>query len=306
MAYDDRTCPGGARADRPGHIPIATTGVSKAGDPPDGAVRVSIGAVPIDRITMNETVARIKTFQHQVRENAAKVVTVNAQFIVLARQEQDFADLLTSADLSVADGVPLIWASRLLGTALPERVNGTDLMMRLCKEAAVDGSTLYFLGGRPGAAECAANLMRNELPKLKIVGVDCPPYGFLDDVNEERRVAERIALARPDLLFVGLGAPKQEYWIKQYSHLPVKVMIGIGGSFELIAGFQRRAPLTFQKAGCEWLWRLCMEPRRLWRRYLVGNTIFVYIILRLWLNRCSKGKIADKVMRKGNVPGAII
>ena len=124
--------------------------------------------------------------------------------------------------------------------------------------------------------------MGKDLPDLAVVGVDCPPNGFLDNPDECTRVAGRIETAKPDLLFVGLGAPKQEYWIDRYAYLPAKVMMGIGGSFEFVAGFRKRAPLRIQRIGFEWLWRLCMEPRRLWRRYLVGNTIFIFVIFKQW------------------------
>jgi N-acetylglucosaminyldiphosphoundecaprenol N-acetyl-beta-D-mannosaminyltransferase len=219
------------------------------------------------------------------RERAAHVVTMNAQFVEIAHQEERFADLVRRADLSVADGLSLVWASRCLGQFVPERVAGADLMVRLCETAAANGKTVYFLGGSPGAASSTASRLSQELPLLSVVGVDCPPRGFLDDPEECNRVAGRIESARPDLLFVGLGAPKQEYWIERHAHLPAKVMMGIGGSFEFVAGFRKRAPLLLQRIGFEWLWRLCMEPRRLWRRYLVGNTIFVFVVFRQWWNQ---------------------
>jgi N-acetylglucosaminyldiphosphoundecaprenol N-acetyl-beta-D-mannosaminyltransferase len=223
------------------------------------------------------------------RDRAAHVVTMNAQFVEIAHQEPRFADVLRRADLSVADGESLVWASRWLGQFVPERVAGADLMVRLCETAAADGNTVYFLGGSPGAASCAASRLRKDFPSLTVVGVDCPPNGFLGNPEECNRVAGRIERARPDLLFVGLGAPKQEYWIERHAHLPAKVMMGIGGSFEFIAGFRKRAPLLVQKAGCEWLWRLCMEPRRLWKRYLVGNTIFLFVVFRQWWNQSLDG-----------------
>jgi N-acetylglucosaminyldiphosphoundecaprenol N-acetyl-beta-D-mannosaminyltransferase len=214
---------------------------------------------------------------------------MNAQFVEIAHQEERFAELLRRADLSVADGLSLVWASRCLGQFVPERVAGADLMVRLCEAAAANGKTVYFLGGSPGAASCAADRLCQELPMLTVAGVDCPPKGFLENPDECVRVASRIESARPDLLFVGLGAPKQEYWIEGHAHLPAKVMMGIGGSFEFLAGFRRRAPLLVQKAGFEWLWRLCMEPRRLWKRYLVGNCIFLFVVFKQWWNQSMAG-----------------
>jgi N-acetylglucosaminyldiphosphoundecaprenol N-acetyl-beta-D-mannosaminyltransferase len=251
--------------------------------------RVSIDKVLLDPVTMNEAVCRVSVMLAEPRQRAAHVVTMNAQFVEIAHQEDRFADLLRRADLSVADGLSLVWASRWLGKFVPERVAGADLMVRLCETAAASGKTVYFLGGSPGAASCAASRLIREFPLLSIVGVDCPPKGFLDNPDECIRVASRIESAKPDLLFVGLGAPKQEYWIERYAYLPAKVMMGIGGSFEFLAGFRKRAPLVIQKIGCEWFWRLCMEPRRLWKRYLVGNTIFLFVVFRQWCNQSLVG-----------------
>jgi N-acetylglucosaminyldiphosphoundecaprenol N-acetyl-beta-D-mannosaminyltransferase len=251
--------------------------------------RVCIDKVLLDPVTMNEAVARISTMLGEERERAAHVVTMNAQFVEIAHQEERFANLLRRADLSVADGLSLVWASRCLGQFVPERVAGADLMVRLCENAAASGKTVYFLGGTPGAASCAAERLSRELPRLTVAGVDCPPKGFLDNPDECTRVAGRIESAKPDLLFVGLGAPKQEYWIERYAYLPAKVMMGIGGSFEFIAGFRKRAPLLVQRIGFEWLWRLCMEPRRLWKRYLVGNSIFLFVVFKQWWNQPLAG-----------------
>lgn len=247
--------------------------------------RVSIGKVLLDPVTMSEAVDRVSSMLDEVRGRAAHVVTMNAQFIEIAHQENRFAEVLRRAELNVADGFSLVWAARSLGQFIPERVAGADLMVRLCETAAGRGKTVYFLGGSPGAALRAAERLSRELPDLIFAGVDCPPNGFLDSPEESARVAERIQAAQPDLLFVGLGAPKQEYWIERYAYLPVKVMMGIGGSFEFVAGYRKRAPVIFQKAGFEWLWRLCMEPRRLWRRYLVGNTIFLFVVFKQWWSR---------------------
>jgi len=251
--------------------------------------RVCLDKVLLDPVTMDEAVERVCVILGEARDRPAHVVTMNAQFVEMAHQEARFADVLRRADLSVADGLSVVWASRFLGQAIPERVAGADLMVRLCAAAAEDGKTVYFLGGSPGAASRTAERLTEEYPLLKVAGVDCPPIGFLNDQDQCKEVASRIERARPDLLFVGLGAPKQEYWIDRHSHLPAKVMMGIGGSFELVSGFRRRAPVMLQKAGFEWLWRLCMEPKRLWKRYLLGNTIFIAVVFRLWWSRWLDG-----------------
>jgi N-acetylglucosaminyldiphosphoundecaprenol N-acetyl-beta-D-mannosaminyltransferase len=254
--------------------------------------RVCIEQVQLDPVTMKEAVARIFNLVREKRSAAAHVVTVNAQFMEVARRHVRFGNILRKADLSVADGMSLIWASRILGRRLPERVTGIDLVLGLCEEAACSDATIYLLGGQPGAADRAAKLLITSNPRLRVVGVDCPPKGFLNSPEELLRVEEKIRLAQPDLLFVALGAPSQEYWIDDHTHLPAKVMIGIGGTFEVIAGYHKRAPAVLQKTGCEWAWRLYLEPKRLWRRYLVGNTLFVYFVfaqmLREWVTASSR------------------
>ena len=146
--------------------------------------RVCIDKVLLDPVTMNEAVERISGIVRQVRERAAHVVTMNAQFVEMAHQEARFAEVLRRAELSVADGLSVVWASRWLGQFIPERVAGADLMVRLCEAAAADGSTVYFLGGSPGAASLAAERLMQDFSGLTVVGVDCPPLGFLSDPDQ--------------------------------------------------------------------------------------------------------------------------
>ena len=244
--------------------------------------RVCLDQVQLDPVTMDETVRRITTAMGEPRSTTIHVATLNAQFVQLARSDANFAELLREADLCVADGVSLVWACRFLGQPIPGRVNGTDLMVRLCGVAAERGYTVYFLGGRPGAGEGAVRKLRESNPNLQVAGIDCPPMGFNDNPEIAAEVSERIQQAAPDFLFVGLGAPKQEYWIQNNLGLSAKVMVGVGGSFELVAGMTKRAPLLMQRTGLEWLWRLVIEPRRLWKRYLVGNTVFVLVVFQQW------------------------
>jgi N-acetylglucosaminyldiphosphoundecaprenol N-acetyl-beta-D-mannosaminyltransferase len=257
--------------------------------------RANIDKVFIDPVTMEEAVDRVSGMLEESRDRAAHIVTMNAQFVEIAHQDERFAALMRRADLNVADGLSLVWASRFLGQSLPERVAGVDLMIRLCETAAANGKTVYFLGGTPGAAFRTAERLRESLPALQIVGIDCPPHGFVQNAEQCRRVADRINAVKPDLLFVGLGAPKQEYWIERNAYLPAKVMMGIGGSFEFAAGFRKRAPIFWQKTGVEWLWRLCLEPRRLWRRYLIGNSIFIFLVFRQWWNQGLEQSAAEAI-----------
>ena len=248
---------------------------------PAETVRVALGPVHFDNVDLAEAIARIDAL---VRAHLhAMVVTPNVDHVVRADREPDYAALVRRADLVIPDGQPLIWAARLLGTPLKERVAGSDLFPALCAHAAAAGYRVFFLGGDPGVADAAARVLAERLPGLRIVGTYCPPMGFEQDAAERRRTLEAVRAARPQLVFVGLGSPKQERWIatQQHEYGPA-VSIGVGISFSFIAGHVKRAPRWMQRMGLEWLHRLTQEPRRLWRRYLVTDVGFLGIVMRQW------------------------
>jgi len=206
---------------------------------------------------------------------------VNAHFVNVAQKDHEFARLLSEQDLNLADGASLVLASRLLGEHLPQRVTGIDLMNELCGLAAQTGKRVYLLGGAIGAATRAARNLQSRFPGLKIAGIDRPPMGreFDDDVVERTR--DRIRRAHPDMLFVCFGVPSQEYWIHRFgADLCVPVVMGNGAALDVLAGFFHRPPTLIQNLNLEWLYRLLLEPRRLWRRYLLGNINFVFLIFR--------------------------
>jgi len=215
------------------------------------------------------------------RGSPACVVTPNAQHIVLLESDACLREAYANADLVVADGAALLFASGLLREKLPERVTGIDLFERLCGRAAELGLRVFLLGGRPGSAERAAEKLRQKFPCLSVAGTCCPPLGFERDEQELRAIDDTIRAAQPDLLFVALGAPKQEVWMHEHGRrLGVPALIGVGGSFEIVGGLLPRAPRLLQRLGCEWLYRLLREPGRLWKRYLIGNGRFLWIILQ--------------------------
>ncbi len=244
------------------------------------STRVNICGIDIDRYSFDEVVEAIA--DHAAFGNTPQyVVTPNAQHIVILQRNAKFREIYRHAFLVVPDGVPLLWAAKFFQTPLSGRVNGTDLFERLCEISADRELKVFLLGGRPGAAKKAMQVLQTRHPLLKIVGTYCPSYGFESDAEELQQINLAIQAAAPHLLFVGLGAPKQEYWIyNHYQKLNVPVSIGIGVSFELVAEMVKRAPKFMQKAGLEWLFRLLVEPNRLWQRYLVGNTIFLMLILK--------------------------
>jgi N-acetylglucosaminyldiphosphoundecaprenol N-acetyl-beta-D-mannosaminyltransferase len=243
-------------------------------------MRVNIAGVDIDRYSFDEAIDII--LKHVLAKGRPEyVVTPNAQHIVDLRKDLEFQLIYQNAFLVVPDGVSVLQAAKFLRCPLNGRVNGTDLFERLCAIAADYHLSVFLMGGRPGAANSAAAILQQRYPGLAIAGTYCPPFGFERDETELERIQDAIRTAAPDILFVGLGAPKQEKWIaRNYETLKVPISLGIGVSFELVSGMVQRAPKLMQKTGFEWLFRLIVEPRRLWKRYIVGNTLFVWMVLR--------------------------
>ena len=243
-----------------------------------------MGHALIDNCSSEQVLAWIITHA-QNRGTPAYVLTPNAQHIVLLEKDRRLQDIYANADLVIPDGISLLIAARLYGRTLQQRIAGVDIFKLLCGYAAETGLHVFLLGGRPGSAELAASVLKGNYPNLKC-NTYCPPLGFEQDPNALQATADAITAAQPDILFVAFGAPKQEYWIHQYGlQLSVPVCMGVGGSFEIVGGVVPRAPLWTQNIGCEWLYRLCREPRRMWRRYLIGNLEFATIVLRQRIRR---------------------
>jgi N-acetylglucosaminyldiphosphoundecaprenol N-acetyl-beta-D-mannosaminyltransferase len=246
--------------------------------------RIGVGHALIDNCSSEQVCASILAHA-QNRGRPAYVLTPNAQHIVLLEKERRLQQVYDHADLVIPDGISLLIAARLYGRSLRERIAGVDIFKLLCGYAAEAGLHVFLLGGRPGSADLAATVLKGDNPGLKY-STYCPPLGFEQSAVGLRRTAEAITAVQPDILFVAFGAPKQEYWIFEHGlQLSVPVCIGVGGSFEIVGGIVPRAPLWAQNIGCEWLYRLCHEPRRMWRRYLFGNLEFAAIVLRQRVRR---------------------
>jgi len=249
-----------------------------------GVSRIGVGHALIDNYSAEQVCASIIDHARN-RGRSAYVLTPNAQHIVLLEKERRLQEIYDHADLVIPDGISLLIAARLYGRSLQQRIAGVDLFKTLCGLAADTGLHVFLLGGRPGSAELAASALRGDYPGLNY-STYCPPLGFEQSAVGLRRTADAIVAAQPDILFVAFGAPKQEYWIYEHGlRLSVPVCIGVGGSFEIVGGVVPRAPLWAQNIGCEWLYRLSREPRRMWRRYLVGNLEFAAIVLRQRVRR---------------------
>ena len=208
------------------------------------------------------------------------VVTANLDHLRRLVRDTTYAHLCRDATVMVADGMPLIWASRIQGTPLPERVAGSDVISSLSAEAVRRGRSVYLLGGDEGTAEAAALALQQRFAGLKVAGTECPPIGFDNCPDYLTQIEHRLRHARPDIVYVALGSPKQEQLMSRFRELlPGAWWLGVGVSFSFLCGHVRRAPGWVQRAGLEWLHRLGQEPRRLAGRYLVHGIPFCASLL---------------------------
>jgi N-acetylglucosaminyldiphosphoundecaprenol N-acetyl-beta-D-mannosaminyltransferase len=241
--------------------------------------RLRIGSIEIDSLTFAEALDAIAAMVAGGRGGA--VLTPNLDHVVLAEDDPRFRSAYQSATLSVVDGKPLVWASHLLGRPLPEKISGSDLVWPLLERAEREGWRVYLLGGGPGVADQAAARITARHPRIVIAGTDAPRIDMDAPASSRADVLDRLRAARPDVVLVGLGAPKQELWIAEADPmLRGPVLLGVGASLDFLAGTLRRAPRWMSASGLEWLYRLGQEPRRLWRRYLVRDPRFLLILLR--------------------------
>ena len=208
------------------------------------------------------------------------IVTANLDFLRRLCCDRDFAALCAKATLLVADGMPLVWASWLQGTPLPERVAGSALTWSLTLTAGARGRSVFLVGGAPGTADAAASILCRRSPRVRIAGTACPEMGFERNPQAVIDLTETICAARPDIVYVALGSPKQELLIDRLRHrLPATWWMGVGISFSYLCGHVHRAPGWVQRIGLEWLHRLAQEPRRLARRYLLHGIPFGLLLL---------------------------
>lgn len=236
---------------------------------------ITILGVPIDHLNTDEALDRMEEFILEGRRTGQghQVATVNVDFIVQALEDPELQYLLQDVDLATADGMPLVWASRVIGNPLEGRVAGSDFVPLLAERAAQRGYSIFFLGAGPGVAERAAEVLKQRYPDLPVAGIYAPPFQPVHEMGAE--TLERIKEANPDILLVAFGNPKQEKFIRMFGReLNVPLMIGVGGTLDFIAGVRQRAPIWMQRLGLEWFYRLIQEPSRLWRRYVKDIFIF--------------------------------
>jgi N-acetylglucosaminyldiphosphoundecaprenol N-acetyl-beta-D-mannosaminyltransferase len=235
--------------------------------------------MPIHAATMDQAVALCAAAVQQRRPLVIGVV--NAAKVVNMQRQPILRDSVLDSDMILADGIAVVWASKLLRRALPERVAGIDLFERLLAVANERHYSVYFLGASQDVLEAMLARVRQRYPDLRISG---SRNGYFKDAESEA-VAADIRAAAPDMLFLGMTSPKKEVFLARWGRgLNVAVCHGVGGSFDVMAGKVKRAPRLWQRLGCEWLYRVVQEPRRMWKRYLVTNTLFAGMLVREMLN----------------------
>ena len=235
--------------------------------------RIHVLGVPVDRVTMADCMARIEGFIKAGTPHL--IVTADASGIVQAQTDPALLDLYTDADLVTPDSAGVLWAAKRQGQPLTERVSGVDIVDRVCRRSSEQGWRIYFLGAAPGVAEQAAERMRLKHPGCNIVGTR---HGFFPPESDQV-VAAEVALAKPDVLFVGMGIPRQEKFIRATQDIiGAKAALGVGGSFDVFSGKVKRAPKSFQRLKLEWLWRLAQNPKKIGKVMLLPR--FVSLVLR--------------------------
>lgn len=255
---------------------------------------VEMFGMRIDALKMSEVVDRIFHWVQSSDGQCRYLVTPNVDHAVLYQHHAGLRHAYEQASLVLADGMPVLWASRLLGRPLPQRVPGSDLAPALFAAAARRGGLrVYLLGAGPGVAARAAEAIEETWPAVRVVGTYSPPLGFENDPDENNQILARIQMNRPDVLVVGLGAPKQELWLAaNQARIRAPVALAVGATIDFLAGEKARAPHWMRKVGLEWLHRLASEPRRLAARYARDAWIFPQLVWREWRSTAQSGGAA--------------
>ena len=243
-------------------------------------MKINFLNIPIDAITMKETLQRVE--KAIADKNQIHHTVVNAGKVVLMQTDKKLEKSVVEADIINADGQAIVWAANLLGQKLPERVSGIDLMEELVKRSFEKGYKCYFFGATEEVVTKLVNIYKKQYSENIIAGYR---NGYFEKGDEEQ-IAKQIAESGANMLFVAITSPKKEIFLNTYKKQlqNVNFIMGVGGSFDVIAGKVNRAPLWMQNAGLEWLYRVLQEPKRMWKRYLVGNSKFIYLVLRSYFN----------------------
>ena len=247
-------------------------------------MRKTLFGCQIDALTMEQSLDKIESFVDSGMVHQHVVVNVNK--VIKASRNPALREIINNCDLVNCDGMPVCWASRLLGRPLPERVAGIDLFTNLVAKAARKKWRVFFLGAREEVVTRVVDTMKAKHPDLEVAGYR---NGYWSE-EEETQVVESIRTTKPDLLFVAISSPKKEEFLGRYlQHMQIPFSMGVGGSFDVIAGLTKRAPVWMQKSGLEWFYRFAQEPRRLFGRYFVEGTLFLKLLaLELWRTKVTR------------------
>lgn len=247
---------------------------------------VKVLAADIDVITWGQAVSRIASWSkvHQ----SAYVCICNVHSVVSATQSAEFESIINQADMATPDGAPVAWVIRRKGEPSQERINGPDLMWKYCAHAESTGESIFLYGGMQSTLDILRDKLALHFPKLKIAGMYSPPFRPLT-AEEDQSVINQINQSGAGTVWVSLGCPKQEKWMAEHKGKINAVMVGVGAAFDYHAGTIVRAPLWMQKNGLEWLHRLCSEPKRLWKRYLVTNSLFIFHVVKSSFGKQKNG-----------------
>lgn len=246
--------------------------------------RVSLFGIQIDAVRMTEAVERVYGWLDDSEGRCRYVVTPNVDHTVILQHNAELRRAYEQAGLVLADGFPVVWASRLVRQPLPELVPGSDLVPALFAAAQANGGTkVFLLGAAPGVADRAAIKIQDRWPAVQVVGTYSPPLGFERDEAENARIIELVNAASPDILVLGFGAPKQELWIARHrERLNARCALCVGATIDFLAGEKRRAPVWMRRLRLEWFHRLATEPRRLAMRYARDAWVFPQLVWREW------------------------
>lgn len=241
--------------------------------------RIKFLNTEVDNLTMDEAIERIE--QLILEKKTSYVVTPNVDHIVKLEDDEEFQNVYKEADLILTDGMPLIWISNFKGIKIKEKLSGSDLFPKVCDLASKKGYKVFLLGAAEGVAAKAAENLKLKYKELNVVGTYSPSYGFQNNEDEINKIVDMINQVKPDILAVGLGAPKQEKFLYEFrDKLNVPVSLAIGASIDFEAGNINRAPKWMQKCGFEWFYRLCKEPKRMFKRYLVDDIKIIKIYFK--------------------------
>ena len=239
--------------------------------------RVPILNLPVSAIRMHDA---LSAFQGWIENHEPNYVCcVPAHAVMEAYDHPELRKVYTESGLNTPDGMAIVWLLRRVGHKQVERVYGPDLLLAACEYGLTQGWRHYFYGGTPKAVEMLVSKLSKRFPDLQVAGVESPPFQTLDEMETDEAV-ERIQSTAPDIVWVGLGSPKQEQWMHDHvGKLGIPVLVGVGAAFDFLSGAKPQAPRWIQRAGLEWLYRLVSEPRRLWKRYALGYPRFVWLVM---------------------------